>query len=121
MKRVGSAVLVAVACLGRPACAQDLDAAGFQQACRELLEIYKARDTERFFAWQTTSAAEAMRAGICRGTLSEYLRHPQCPRGWSVAATDWFAMAGRVVRVDLGTVRGLPDLLTVSACGYGAR
>lgn len=114
-------VLVLLSFSPSGAFSRELDVAGFQDGCQKLLEIAKARTQDRFLAWQTTSPAEAMRAGICQGTLAEYLRSRRCPTGQRAIVADWFEMAGRVTAVDLRRVRDLTDLLNVSACGYAVR
>lgn len=52
-------------------------------SCEELVAIYDRRGKERFLAGISTSVAEAMRAGICRGMLEEHSRHSgYCPADW---------------------------------------
>lgn len=121
MRSFALMVLVLAFSLPTGGVAKELDIAGFQDGCRELLAIAKSRSQDRFLAWQTTSPAEAMRAGICQGTLAEYLRDGRCPRGQSAVVADWFEMAGRVTVVDLRQVRDLTELLNVSACGHAVR
>lgn len=119
--RVAVIVGITFACCWHSAMAGDIESADFQRGCGELLKITQARGERRYLAWESTSASQAMRAGLCQGTLSEYLRHGQCPRGTRVAVRDWYEMAQRVVAVDLGKARGLSKLLDTAACGDGGR
>ncbi|RUO47805.1 hypothetical protein CWE21_08200 [Pseudidiomarina aquimaris] len=45
-------------------------------ACQAVTEIYNAHNEKRFLASQTTSLADAMRAGYCLGVMKQY----QCRR-----------------------------------------
>jgi len=51
-------------------------------SCRELIAIYDRKGQKQFLAGISTSAAEALRAGICRGMLEEHSRHDDCNAGW---------------------------------------
>lgn len=57
------------------------------EACKEVMEIYKARDEKRFMASQRTSLAEAMRAGYCIGALQQMnCRNRHSTNHWMKAA-----------------------------------
>ncbi|RUO45948.1 hypothetical protein [Pseudidiomarina donghaiensis] len=48
------------------------DAAFLINACQAVTEIYNAHNEKRFLASQTTSLADAMRAGYCLGVMKQY-------------------------------------------------
>jgi hypothetical protein len=112
MKSILAAALICLVAV--PAWARSDDAAELRQGCSELVDIYKARDQKKFLAMQTTSAAEALRAGYCRGVVIEYLRsNSYCSYGWP-ANDDWFAVARNVAAQGPGAVR---DTLRAASCG----
>lgn len=82
--RSSKAFLLAIAVLviphvGRAA----IDGDFLISACQDLVGIYDRRGKERFLAGISTSVAEAMRAGICRGMLEEHARQSlRCFAGW---------------------------------------
>jgi hypothetical protein len=55
----------------------DDDAAFLIQACQKATEVFNARNEKRFLASQTTSLADALRAGYCLGALEQF----QCSWG----------------------------------------
>lgn len=56
------------------------------ESCRELVSIYNKKGEQRFLAGLSTSVAEAMRAGICRGMIEEHANHSRCLAGWHTMA-----------------------------------
>lgn len=60
-------------------------------SCQELRGIYAKRDQQRLLAGVTTSHAEAMRAGYCRGVLDEFRRTSNF-----CAQSDWYKQAERI-------------------------
>jgi hypothetical protein len=87
------------------------DPARLIESCTELVNIYVKRDQLRFAAAQTTSLAEAMRAGYCRGVLDEFQRNYQC------RTRDWRDQANTIASHALEPSDTLNDLLA-EACGY---
>lgn len=59
-------------------------------SCKELLRVYAKRDEQHLLAGLTTSTADALRAGYCRGVLNEFRRTHSC------AQNDWFAQATHI-------------------------
>lgn len=89
------------------------DPARLVESCAELVDIYVKRDQLRFAAAQTTSLAEAMRAGYCRGVLDEFQRNRQC------RTSDWRAQAEVIARHSPAQLEALDvDDLLATACGY---
>jgi len=76
-------------------------------SCQELIAIYDKKGEQRFIAGMSTSVAEAMRAGICRGMIEEHANHNRCYR-------NWYAMASTITELDsFPNVEAILD----SACG----
>lgn len=64
------------------------------KACRDLVTIYEKRDQKSTLAGWTTSVADALQAGYCRGVVEEYRRNRNC------RPSDWHEQAKRIA--DLG-------------------
>ena len=76
--------------------------------CQELIAIYDNKGDRRFIAGMSTSVAEAMRAGICRGMIEEHTNHRRCNR-------SWYAMASIII-AEADSFSDIEDMLE-SACG----
>ncbi len=104
---------LALASLPMHASQASTDPARLVESCAELVDIYVKRDQLRFAAAQTTSLAEAMRAGYCRGVLDEFRRHYQCKNN------DWRDQAEIIARHSPTQLEELDvDDLLAAACGY---
>lgn len=57
-------------------------------SCKELIAIYDKKGERRFLAGMSTSVAEAMRAGICRGMIEEHANHDRCLGSWYTVAKN---------------------------------
>lgn len=59
-------------------------------SCQELIAIYDKKGEQRFLAGMSTSVAEAMRAGICRGMIEEHANHDafRCSGSWHTIAKN---------------------------------
>ena len=76
--------------------------------CQELIAIYDKKGKQKLMAGISTSVAEAMRAGICRGMIEEHANHNTCDKGW-------YDMASSIAEMDsFSNVETMLD----SACGY---
>jgi hypothetical protein len=73
--------------------AAQITADALATSCQELIAIYDKKGDQRFIAGMSTSVAEAMRAGICRGMIEEHTNHSRCNRGW-------YAMASTIAESD---------------------
>ena len=64
--------------------AADIDGKTLILSCQEYVAIYNRRGEKSLLASISTSPAEAMRAGICRGMLEEHARHQpySCDNPW---------------------------------------
>ncbi|MCK4794539.1 MAG: hypothetical protein KAV87_63000 [Desulfobacteraceae bacterium] len=62
-------------------------------SCQELIAIYDKKGDQRFIAGMSTSVAEAMRAGICRGMIEEHANHNRCYK-------KWYDMASLIAEMD---------------------
>lgn len=71
----------------RVAQAAPITAEALATNCQELIAIYNKKGEQRFIAGMSTSVAEAMRAGICRGMIEEHTNHGRCIRGWYAMAS----------------------------------
>lgn len=101
-----------LAYFGAPALQASSDTSRLIEGCQELTEIYSSHDQERFLAAATTSLSEAMRAGYCLGTLTEFKRHFKCPIG------DTYQLAARIAELpDWHSDTAHMDTLLVNACG----
>lgn len=69
------------------------DAEFLIDACQAVTEIYNAHNEKRFLASQTTSLADAMRAGYCLGVMEQY----QCRR---MEKYSLFESARRIASLD---------------------
>lgn len=76
-------------------------------SCQELIAIYDKKGDQRFIAGMSTSVAEAMRAGICRGMIEEHANHNRC-------YGSWYAIASSVAEMDSSS--NVEDMLD-AACG----
>jgi len=75
--------LILAICLLPQASYSAIDSDFLISSCQELVAIYDKRGEERFLAGISTSVAEAMRAGICRGMLEEHSQHSRrCSADW---------------------------------------
>lgn len=122
MKYVSSALVLTLLYLSQPATAKDKgDFAGFEgfvDGCSELVQIYEKREQRRFFAGQTTSLSEALRAGYCRGIIEQYKRqNDHYRRG---CHTDWYEIAEFVARQDGAEYKfgGMESLLETACRGH---
>lgn len=90
------------AVIGVPASAKEVlfgkdDAQFLVDSCREVVEIFNARDETSFLASQRTSLAESMRAGYCIGVLQQYSKNASyCRYGRS----NWFEMAKAIAAIS---------------------
>lgn len=64
------------------------------ESCKEVIEIYKARDEKKFMASQRTSLTEALRAGYCIGLITM----TACERG--SYKNDWMKAAKLISDLD---------------------
>jgi hypothetical protein len=87
--------LLLLALLSSEASASDISAKDLIDNCQELVAIYDRRGERQLFAGISTSVAEAMRAGICRGMIEEYINHVNCSNGW-------YAMANGISSSPIG-------------------
>ena len=72
-----------------PSFANEIEAATIIKGCEEALEIFDDKGEEGVLSRLSTSAAEAMRAGICRGVIFEHLTHDaRCRKDWSALANE---------------------------------
>lgn len=87
--------------------------------CKELSAIYDKNGEQKLLAMQTTSASEALRAGICLGSVREYLRaNPTCGGG-SLQPLQWFDVVQRIAdQSDGGRFVTVDQLLRAASCGY---
>lgn len=69
------------------------DAEFLINACQAVTDIYNAHNEKRFLASQTTSLADAMRAGYCLGVMEQY----QCQR---MRKYSLFESARRIAILD---------------------
>ena len=76
-------------------------------SCRELIAIYDRKGQKQFLAGISTSAAEALRAGICRGMLEEHSRHDNCNAGW-------YDEALKIAQTNVDEEQNVEDLLKSS-------
>jgi hypothetical protein len=77
--------------------------------CQELVAIYNKKAEKRLLAGISTSVAEAMRAGICKGMIEEHLNHKYCGNTWYTTAKN--IAASTEESMDVST-----DELIDSAC-----
>ena len=82
--------------LTHEASASDISADALITNCQELVAIYDRKGERQLFAGISTSVAEAMRAGICRGMIEEHINHANCSQGW-------YAMANAIAAEDKGS------------------
>lgn len=77
--------LLSAACRG--AQAAQITGKTLVSSCQELIAIYNKNGEQRLLAGVSTSVAEAMRAGICRGMIEEHANHSSCHRNWHAMAS----------------------------------
>lgn len=79
--------------------------------CQELIAIYDRNGVKKLSASLSTSVAESMRAGICRGMLEEHSRHGFPCHG------SWYDKALKIANTssEVGKMSGVEKLLK-SAC-----
>jgi hypothetical protein len=102
-------LLVAVLCSGIVQAAED-EAALLIKGCEEVEAIYMRRGEKNLLAGLTTSVAEALRAGYCKGVLEQYRRSGGCPR------TDWVDQAQTIGREPVSEKTSVTQLLR-KTCG----
>lgn len=68
--------------------AVSVDSESLIENCQELIAIYDKKNEKRLLAGLSTSVAEAMRAGICRGMIEEHSRHSACAVTWYEVAQN---------------------------------
>ena len=64
------------------------------KACRDLVTIYEKREQKSTLARWTTSVADELHAGYCRGVVEEYRRNRTCRSG------DWHEQAKRIAELS---------------------
>lgn len=80
-------------------------------SCGELVVIYNKNEEKSLYASISTSVAEAMRAGICRGMIEEHERQVRRTYG-SGCSNSWREQAWRIARYGLESNHyGIEDLL----------
>lgn len=64
--------------------ASNIDSRILIHSCQEYIAIYDRKGDKKLMASVSTSVAEAMRAGICRGMLEEHISHERhsCDDSW---------------------------------------
>jgi|GEM_PF-4761881 len=64
--------------------ASNIDSDILIHSCQEYIAIYDRKGDKKLMASLSTSVAEAMRAGICRGMLEEHIKHERhsCDNSW---------------------------------------
>jgi hypothetical protein len=102
------------ACLSFPLQAAEIDAKTLVASCAELVVIYDKSEEKSLYASVTTSVAEAMRAGICRGMIEEHERH----EGYRGCSNGWREQALIVAKHNLKKSRyNIEDLLNEACDG----
>jgi len=75
------------------------------QGCAEVEAIYNRRGERQLLAGITTSVAEAMRAGYCKGVLEQHARTSSCSQA------DWVSQAQRIARTSISEAINVTYLL----------
>ena len=79
----------------RSALSAEITSIDLIENCQELIGIYDKKGEKRLLAGLSTSVAESMRAGICRGMLEEHSRHDSSCRG------DWYEKAEKIASISV--------------------
>jgi hypothetical protein len=102
------------ACLSFSLQAAKIDTETLVASCAELVVIYDKSEEKSLYASVTTSVAEAMRAGICRGMIEEHERH----EGYRGCLNGWRQQALIIAKHDLENSRyDIEDLLNEACDG----
>lgn len=80
-------------------------------SCQELIAIYDRKGEKKLFAGMSTSVAEAMRAGICRGMIEEHKEH------YGSCYSGWHSMAKKIALSDPDKVLEAEQLLKQACRG----
>jgi len=88
-------LLVFTAFMAMNSSAADIDSETLILSCQEYVAIYDRRGEKNLMASVSTSPAEAMRAGICRGILEEHAKH----KGYS-CDSPWYQQALYIAKQD---------------------
>ncbi|WP_444891997.1 hypothetical protein ACJJIE_13290 [Microbulbifer sp. TRSA001] len=91
--------------------ATEVDSKTLIHSCKEYVAIYNRRGEKGLIAGISTSVAEAMRAGICRGTLEEHTKHEPYSCG-----SQWYQQAVYIAKQDPETYQGSRERLLEKAC-----
>jgi len=80
-------LIVLLSCFPFTVQAADISVETLVSSCAELVVIYDESEKKSLYASISTSVAEAMRAGICRGMIEEHEKHKGrsyrgCSNGW---------------------------------------
>jgi len=79
--------------------AADIGAETLVNSCAELVVIYDESEKKSLYASISTSVAEAMRAGICRGMIEEHEKHKG--RSYRGCSNSWREQALIIAQHDL--------------------
>jgi len=91
--------------------AADIDSEILIHSCQEYVAIYDRRGEKGFMASVSTSVAEAMRAGICRGILDEHNEH-----GRYRCDNQWYQQALFIAKQDVERFQYTREQLLDKAC-----
>lgn len=105
-------LLVFIAAVSVNSSAADIDGETLILGCQEYVAIYDRRGEKSLLASVSTSPAEAMRAGICRGTLEEHAKHQR-----HSCVTPWYQRALFIAKQDPEQYKHSSELLLDEACG----
>ncbi|GAA5525295.1 hypothetical protein Maes01_01861 [Microbulbifer aestuariivivens] len=91
--------------------AAEIDSKTLILSCREYVAIYDRRGEKSLLASISTSPAEAMRAGICRGMLEEHAKHQRYSCG-----NQWYQQASVIANQDPELYQYSKEQLLDEAC-----
>lgn len=105
-------LLVFATLIAMNSAAADVDGKTLILSCQEYVAIYDRRGEKSLLASISTSPAEAMRAGICRGMLEEHAKHQP-----SSCDTPWYQQALFIANQDAELYQQSREQLLDEACG----
>jgi len=105
-------LLVLIAFISMSSSAADIDSEILIHSCQEYVAIYDRRGEKNLMPSVSTSVAEAMRAGICRGMLEEHTRHER----YSCGSGEWYQQALFIAKQDPEQNRYSREQLLDKAC-----
>jgi len=91
--------------------AASIDSVVLIHSCQEYVAIYDRRGKKSLMASVSTSVAEAMRAGICRGMLEEHTRHERYN-----CDNQWYQQALFIAKQDIEQSQYTREQLLDKAC-----